>query len=185
LVEWREKPGMKKITGGSPDDNFIKAMKMLANTVLEDRDPLARKHALYLIGISRNPGCIPILIQGLRDPEKAVRAQTVHALISIGQTASSALIGLLKDPDWKVRYRAAEALGMVGGENLAPALITLLQDDKDHVRYIAAKSLGMIRSPEAKDPLRACLNDENQYVRAMALSALSGIGAMENKSINQ
>jgi HEAT repeat protein len=167
---------MKKTAHEPSVASVIKDVKILADTAIEDKDPMARKHAIYLIGLSRSPGCIPILIQGLRDPEKSVRAQAVKALVAIGQSTSDALIGLLKDPDWKVRYRAAEALGMIRDEHAVTSLITLLHDDKDHVRYMAAKSLGMMKPQSAREPLCRSLNDENEYVKAMAASALLKIG---------
>jgi HEAT repeat protein len=158
------------------DTDFIEAVKMLATTVVTDEDPLARKHAIYLLGMYRNTDCIPTLIHGIRDEEKVVRAQAMQALVAIGEPALKDLINLLKDPDWKVRYRAAEALGKIGDEKAAGPLIRILSDNKDHIRYIAAKSLGMLEAQVARDPLRECLSDDNEYVRAMAISALLKIG---------
>jgi HEAT repeat protein len=158
------------------DTNVIKAVKMLATTIVADEDPMTRKHAIYLISMYRNTDCIPALIHGLRDEEKVVRAQALQALVAIGKPALKDLINLLNDPDWKVRYRAAEALGMIGDEKAVNPLIRILSDNKDHVRYIAAKSLGMLRAQVARDPLCKCLSDENKYVRAMATSSLLKIG---------
>jgi HEAT repeat protein len=74
--------------------------------------------------------------------------------------------------DWKIRYRAAEALGMIPGKSAVPALVNALEDEKDHVRYMAAKSLGKRRDGRAVAPLTACLKDENEYVRNAAAKAL-------------
>jgi HEAT repeat protein len=173
---WRKNWNMKEAGTELSDADFMKAIRMLATTALDDGDPMTRKHAIYMIGISRNPDCIPTLIRALKDPEKVVRRQAMQALVMIGRPSSRDLIELLKNQDWKVRYRAAEALGMLGDEKDAGPLIRMLSDNKDHVRYMAAKSLGMLRAPAARDPLRKCLSDENAYVRAMASSALSKIG---------
>jgi HEAT repeat protein len=164
-------------TGGDLSDaDFIKTVRMLAARALFDDDPLVRKHAIFMIGIARNPACIPTLIQALKDPEKGVRGQATQALAKMGEPAYSDLIGLLRDPDWKIRYRAAEALGMMGDEKAANPLIGILSDSKDHVRYMAAKSLGLLRAPSARASLQRCLSDENPYVRKMASSALAKIG---------
>jgi HEAT repeat protein len=171
-----EKLDTKEVTGETSDADFVMAMKNLAATALTGRDPLTRKHAIYLIGSSQNPDCIPILIQALKDPEKAVRGQATQALALVGEPASNSLIDLLYDQDWKVRYRAAEALGMIGSKDAASPLIRMLSDKKDHVRYMAAKSLGMLHVPPARESLQKLLTDENAYVRKMASSALLKIG---------
>ena len=158
------------------DTDLMKATKMLAVNVLYEEDPLIRKHSLYLIGIARNPDCIPILIQSLKDPEKGVRSQATQALVMMGEPAVKDLLNLLSNPDWKVRYRTAEALGMIGDDKAASPLIELLSDNKDHVRYMAAKSLSILRNPGAREALQRCQMDENAYVRKMASFALLKIG---------
>jgi HEAT repeat protein len=149
------------------------AEKGLATRALTAEDPLTRKHAIYLLSMTGNPACAELFIRALRDPEKAVRAQATVALATLGHPASDCLILLLNDPDWKVRYRAAEALGMMNEKGAIGPLIARLSDEKDHVRYMAAKSLGMLKDPAALEPLRQCREDENPYVRRMAETAVS------------
>jgi HEAT repeat protein len=152
-----------------------KTLTMLADSAISDEDPLIRKHAIYLIGMARNPDCIPTLIQALKDPEKEVRSQATQSLVMMGKPASGQVIACLNDPDWKVRYRAAEVLGLIGDEKAVKPLIDALTDSKDHVRYMAAKSLGMLRNPSASKPLQDRLSDENTYVMKMASKALEDI----------
>jgi HEAT repeat protein len=171
-----EKQDMEEGHRELSEDDFIRTLRILTVTALNGDDPLIRKHAVYMIGIARNPACIPVLIRALKDPEKEVRSQATQELAMMGEPACSDLIGLLQDPDWIVRYRASEALGMMGDEKAAPPLIRMLSDPKDHVRYMAAKSLGMLGTSAAREPLRRCLGDENSWVRAMVYSALSKIG---------
>ncbi len=144
------------------------AMKTLASRALFAEDPLTRKHAVYLLGMSRNPDCIEIFIQALRDPEKAVRAQATRALASVGEPASERLIALLEDPDWKVRYRAIEALGLIRDKRIVDPIIERLSDEKDHVRYMAVKALGEIGARDAIDQISSLHGDENLYVRRIA-----------------
>jgi HEAT repeat protein len=158
------------------DTDPMKVTKLLTASVLSDEDPLVRKHAVYLIGIARNPDCIPILIQSLKDPEKGVRSQATQALAMMGEPAVKDLLAILNDPDWKVRYRTAEALGMIGDDKAASPLIELLSDKKDHVRYMAAKSLSILGNPDAREALQRCQMDENAYVRKMASFALLRLG---------
>jgi len=159
-----------------PERLLGEAVKSLASRALTAEDPLTRKHAIYLLGMTGNPDCVELFIRALGDPEKAVRAQATRALADAGEPASDRLITLLGDPDWKIRYRAAEALGMMKERRAVSPLIGLLSDEKDHVRYMAAKSLGALGSPEACGALEARLSDENPYIQRMAESVLSMLG---------
>lgn len=88
-----------------------------------------------------------------------------------------ACIALLSDGDWKVRYRAAEALGLLGdGEAYAPPLVAALDDEKDHVRYMAAKGLGLLGDSRAVGLLGRMRDDENEFVRRSAARSLGTIG---------
>jgi HEAT repeat protein len=156
-----------------PDILLGEAVKGLATRALSAEDPLTRKHAIYMLSMTGNPACTDLFIRGIRDPEKAVRAQATLALARIGQPASDRLIDLLGDPDWKVRYRAAEALGLMKENKAIEPLIKLLSDEKDHVRYMAVKSLGLLNDPAALDSINKCREDENLYVRKIAENAFS------------
>lgn len=147
------------------------ALKSLASRALTAKDPLTRRHAIYLLGMTRNPDCVELFIKALRDPEKAVRAQATRALAGMGEPAGGRLIELLRDPDWKIRYRAAEALGLMEEKRAVGALILQLTDDNDHVRYMAAKSLGNLKDPAALESLKQRRDDENPFVRRMAEAA--------------
>ncbi len=163
----------KKGPAGGSD--FSKAMGLLSGSALGQKDPLMRKHAIYMLGLSGNEEYIPTLISAMRDPEKAVRGQAVQSLARIGKPAGRYVLPLLHDKDWRVRYRAAEALGLIGDPGAVNPLILTLPDERDHVRYMAAKSLGLIRDPSAREPLEKCLADDNPFVRSMAASALGGL----------
>ncbi|MDK2989849.1 MAG: hypothetical protein PWR16_1378 [Methanoculleus sp.] len=119
------------------------------------------------------------LLSRLSDPDKAVRAGAMHGLVAIGKPAVPACIALLQNGDWKVRYRAAEALGLLGdGEAYAP-LIAALEDGKDHVRYMAAKGLGLLGDSRAVARLGFMQRDENEFVRRSAARSLGMIGGEE------
>ena len=155
-----------------PDMLMGEAVKGMVTRALTADDPLTRKHAIYMLGMTGNPDCMEIFTRALRDPEKAVRAQATMALVAIGRPALDPLILLLDDQDWKVRYRAAEALGLLKEQGAVGPLTKRLSDEKDHVRYMAAKSLGMLKDPTAIEPLQRCMADENPYVRRMAGESL-------------
>jgi len=115
-------------------------------------------------------------IDDLRNPDKQTRARAAHALGEAGDQAVDLLAPLLKDPEWKVRYRVAEALGFSGSERAVSCLTGALTDPKDHVRYMAAKAIGLIGSGVAEGDLVARLGDENEFVRRSAAIALGKTG---------
>ena len=154
---------------------YSQALEVLSSKALIDKDPLARKHALFMLSMTNDPHFTDIFINSLHDPEKAVRSQAVQALVQIGTPVFEKVVILLTDSDWKVRYRAAEILGMMKNRDAVKPLIQALTDEKDHVRYMAAKGLWLIKDPEALAPLRNSLNDKNPYVRTMVKRAIAAI----------
>jgi hypothetical protein len=148
------------------------AVRLLANSALQDEDPLTRKHAIYMLSMARDPEYIDTFVQALRDPVKEVRSQATRAMATMGEPAGEKLISLLNDPDWKVRYRAAEALGMMKFPGSKKPLIERLSDPRDHVRYMAVKALGEFGDTDVLDSIRPCLHDENPYVRKIATKIL-------------
>jgi len=115
------------------------------------------------------------LTEGLRSPDKEKRAAAMEHLAGFGHEAVPILLPLLHDPDWKVRYRAAEALCMIQAPDTVGDLIRATADEKDHVRYMAAKGLREFGTPDAVPALSCLLSDENEYVKRMATAALDTI----------
>jgi HEAT repeat protein len=140
-----------------------------------NQDPQIRCSAADALGTIGNAEAIPCLIGALSDGEKAVRAHVAAALGKLGSAAVEPLRVPLADANWIVRYRAAEALGLIGDAEAVRPLVRALRDDVDHVRYMSAKALAHIRDPQALEPLIATLGDENEFVRRSVAAAL---GAM-------
>lgn len=101
----------------------------------------------------------------LQSPEAEKRLQAVQvfwdiALDSKARTnpevkqAIPALIGALKDSDYRMRNAAARVLGYLGEDARAavPALIVALKDKDQYVRFSAMAALGGI-GPEAKEAI--------------------------------
>lgn len=109
---------------------------------------------------------------GLRSDSKEERAKFMKALVEAGSSAVPKLMYLLNDPDWVVRYRAAEALGGIGDTAAVDALIISTCDTKDHVRYMATKSLGSFSDTRIHPVLVRMLSDDHCYTRRMAASGL-------------
>lgn len=150
--------------------------EMLEREARSSPDPHVRGYSLYLLGAEKDVSEKSLFLSALKDADKGVRGQAARALAGLGVEAVPDLLHLLGDKEWRIRYRAAEALGMSRSVNAAAALIPALTDEKDHVRYMAAKSLGLMGVQSAIIPLIASLSDENEYVRRMAAHSLEKIG---------
>jgi HEAT repeat protein len=86
------------------------------------------------------------------------------------------LIKALKDEDYYVRERAAEALGKIKGTTAVQPLIQALKDENWGVRWSVAVALGKIKDTTAVEPLTQALKDGYEQVRKQAAVALGKIG---------
>lgn len=118
---------------------------------------------------------ILVLISGLRSTDKASRAQYTREIADYGEDAVPFIVPLLQEPDWIIRYRAAEALGMIEAPDAGTHLIPVCDDQKDHVRYMAAKSLGRLKYHEAVPVLIRLLADPHPYTRGISSESLAAI----------
>ncbi len=173
----------------------------------------------YVVG----PAMIPTLVKGLRDPDSSVRFATASVLSALaarlfgdevpgpeGQglkvQAARALLSCLKDRDVRVRWVAAETLGVlhVEAEAVLPALIAMVknegggvptngipfhafQEDQvlgrnnqgdDPLRIAAIRALGGFgrEAAGAVPQLVRALGDDDPRVRWFAIEALALIG---------
>jgi HEAT repeat protein len=110
----------------------------------------------------------------LRSKDKEDRRLAAEKLGAAGPAAIEAVRSLLTDPEWRLRYRAAEIIGFTAEPAGIPLLTPLLSDEKDHVRYMAVKSLGRCGTMELEPVISPMLNDENPFVRRIAAGVLSG-----------
>lgn len=88
----------------------------------------------------------------------------------------SDLVRLLRDPEGRVRRRAALAAGRVGLAEAVEPLISLLTDEEWEVRQMAAFALGLIGAPSARPALTSALTDVHPVVQGRAAEALAAIG---------
>ena len=119
---------------------------------LSSDDPVIRRESLRSLGKLRERApldaraVVPLLLQGLEDPEAGVRAVAATYLGIIHEspdTAVPALIEILADEDSEVRSAAAEALGSFGpaAESAIPALRKAAGDRDENVAREAGLAL--------------------------------------------
>jgi HEAT repeat protein len=164
------------------DSYYDRGREVLKRSAVECPDPHTRRYAILLLSREKDPDLLPVYVTGLKDGDKGVREQSARALAEIGGPASAALTDLIRDKEWRVRYRAAEAFGLMAASPGTPVLIKVLHDEKDHVRYMAAKSLGLIGDPASLEPLIERLSDDNKFVRRIAAVSLAKIGLPRARS---
>lgn len=158
---------------------FEKEGRSALHEALFDSDIHVRQMAAVLLGKSGDGRDVEYLVAKLGDSDKRVRKCAMLALVEIGDPALERISNALKAPDWIIRYRAAEALGLMGNADAVNTLIEALGDEKDHVRYMAAKGLYMLAEIRSISPLIGILDDENLHVRSMAVRALGRIGGVQ------
>jgi cyclophilin family peptidyl-prolyl cis-trans isomerase/HEAT repeat protein len=115
----------------------------------------------------------------LRDPNPPARAVLAPATLDrpqvLGPPAPSDLLELLKDPEGRVRRRAALAAGRVGLSEAVEPLTTLLSDPEVEIRQMAVFALGLIGDAAARPVLLGALKDAEPIVQGRAAEALGMI----------
>ena len=89
------------------------------------------------------------------------------------------LSALVRDPEARVRRRAAVAIGRVGLREGVPLLTPLLADADADVRQAAAFALGLIGDASASAAVVPLLSDSDPLVRGRAAEALGLMGAKD------
>ncbi len=114
--------------------------------------------------------------QPLPVPPPAASPSRKAAPVALPPLVYPDLRDLLKDPDPRLRRRAAIAVGRVGMPDGVEPLLALLGDADPDVRTMAAFSLGLLGDRRAIAPLTTALDDADWRVRGRAADALGRIG---------
>ncbi len=126
---------------------------------------------------------VAALTKGLKDPDRAVRLQSVIALGKIGDSRSTKTLLRVIETDRarEVRVTAWMALGLLRDKSVIDRLVRQLNQPRgdEIVRSYAALSLGYIGDPKSvKDLQRIVERKDHMGVR---LSALLAIGRIKHK----
>jgi serine/threonine-protein kinase len=87
------------------------------------------------------------------------------------------LLEALKDSDWWVRSRAADALGKIGGPKVIDAVLQLVRDKDEDIRRAAIEILNQTKDERAVDSLIQATRDNDWWVSERAVDALAEIGS--------
>lgn len=169
---------------------LIRPQRIRANLAMPAMVMAVATNPAYVIGEGAvGEEDLPALVQRLRSPDAAVRAEAACDLRSLGPKARSALhplAGLLEDPSPGVRLSAASALLVIGGAN-AKAVGVLeagLAGDAPVVRRDAAIACGLDGPSVAPlvGRLAGLLKDADEGVRIAALQAIATLGPIAAKA---
>ena len=88
-----------------------------------------------------DPVNIEALARALSDRHGGKRQETRENLVKVGAQAVLVLTALITDPNHRVRWEVAKALGQINDPSAAPALVTALEDDESDIRWVGAEGL--------------------------------------------
>ena len=135
----------------------------------------------------RRPESAPALERVLADVKAhwGLRQEAALDLGRVGgETATTALLAALRDPDRRLRRAAAVALGRTGGARAAEALRGAIETDAaEDVVASAALSLGHSHAPGTRDVLLPQLSRASRWWDVIRIGALSGLAELEDPAL--
>lgn len=141
------------------DEPGVKAE--LRHLFQESEDEEMRRYLALVLGRTRDPQVVPLLVDALDDPDSQIR---IYALWGLGASGAPSARGPLEealaDEDPGIRKIAAYALGELGLPETAPALRARLDDPVTDVRWNAALSLARLGDPAGVPVLERMLDRE-------------------------
>ena len=160
----------------------------LKSVAADPKSPrFARLHAVWGLGqLAKDPGATDAMAALLGDADSEIRAQSIKVIgdrreLSGNKAAEivSRVRTALRDPDPRVRFFAAQALGKLKVKEAVPALLDLVKSNGDSdafIRHAAAVSLAALADEKT---LTTAALDASDAVRTAAFLALRRQGRKE------
>ncbi len=167
---------------GAMDDTT--ALPLLIAALRDSTVPESvREASLASIEQIGSDAAVQALIDLLREPGLKADRQA-RLLASLGRfkarTAVPTVVGLLANPDPKVRAAAAESLGKIGDTAATPRVRPLLKDDSLGVRKAAIAAVAALKDRESIPALIAAAEAEpTRYEATIALASMPDIRALQ------
>jgi quinoprotein glucose dehydrogenase len=140
---------------------------------------ITRLHGIWGLGqIGRkNASAYDAILPLTADKDAEIRSATARAL-GDGKvsSASSRLIGLLSDPELRVRFFAAQALGRIGSKECVRPVLQLLRTNADQDVYLRHAAVMALVGSGDRPALLAAEKDPYPSVRLGAVVALRRLG---------
>jgi HEAT repeat protein len=131
---------------------------------------------VYIASAASEEPEIETLIENLNAQDVNVKADSVKALVEIGEPAVEPLIQALGAENSDTRENAAVTLGKIKDERAVQPLIEMLTDEEWEIEKAATDALIEIGEP-AVEPLIVILRDENEdiFLQTKVIAVLAGI----------
>ncbi|HEV7402626.1 MAG TPA: HEAT repeat domain-containing protein [Chthoniobacteraceae bacterium] len=141
--------------------------------LLTDEEPEVRAQAAHMLGeCSTQPAAKDVALAAKLDVKKLTQESTAYPL-------TWGLRNLLQDPEPRVRFFAAQAIGKLQAAEAVPALLALAETNADKDPYIRhAVSLALTTCADVP-ALSAETKNKSDAVRAVVLLALRRLGCAE------
>ena len=158
-----------------------KALQALSE-VLEssEAEMIPKSNAAYALGETKNPDAIPLLIEALKDSDRAVRLAAANSLSLFSDKMAPLLMEMTTtDPDPLVRLEAVHGLKETSNPKADLALRKALEDPDAFVRLAAASTLaqrGAAGDAELVEIVRAAIEGEDYTIRIAAITAMGYVG---------
>jgi HEAT repeat protein len=166
---------LKELSRALAIDQNCKEIRLedIQNRIFNTADLInALRHHVY------NENICNLITQSLKSGDSCIQKAAILVLSkSTNEKTISALISTLDSDDESVRYRAADALGIIGSEISIPALTDVALYDEDiGTRRAAIEGLQKINSDLPITRWIDALKDNNVNVRENAVQALGEYG---------
>ncbi len=133
--------------------------------------------ALSNLAMQRKIELARTIIWLLRSRDVNVRRMAVELARKVGDASGELtpkLLRFLRDEDWWVRERVADALVEMAGQNLTRHVVDYLSDESDVVRRYAVGFLKRLKDPRALGALvRTAQSDSDWWTREWAIEAMA------------
>jgi len=149
--------------------------KRSVNKLLKDNDANVIIAAAFAMGKLGSFEYLEVLRKAAANEDQKVRA---NAVLLLGKSGDKSSLQLLwhtmqdNDSDDRVVYQSAEAIAMLGDEQIFPKLWTMLISAYADVRLMGVRAMGKLGTPEAKNALIRKLDDDILEVRLVAAEQL-------------
>ena len=157
-----------------------KALRALADIIESgEMEPIPRSNAAYALGDTKNPDAIPILIEALKDADRAVRLAAANSIALFSDTMAPLLMDMATtDPDPLVRLEAVHGLKETSNPKADLALSKALEDPDAFVRLAAASTLaqrGAAGDAGLVKIVRTEIEGKDYNIRIAAITAMGQV----------
>ncbi|MEI6713396.1 MAG: PVC-type heme-binding CxxCH protein [Verrucomicrobiota bacterium] len=175
------------------------AVPTFTKVLSHSKDRFARLHAIWGLGqVARadqknGPGPLDVkpltaLLPLLKDSDSEIRANVLKVIGDCKAhtlTIDGSLNEFLKDPDSRVRFFAALAVGQTGATKSLPAVLEMLRENADADQYLRHAGVIALTYCADEEVLRLASEDATPAVRLAALLAYGRLNHPEIKRFLQ